>query len=384
MKTVGVVTVARSDYGIYRPVIRALLEEGLGVGLYVGGTHLVERLGATVREIETDGYPIVARVPFVDEEDDSPAAIARSLGRGTAAFADAFDQSRPDVLLLLGDRWEMFAAALAALPLSVPIAHIHGGELTEGIIDEAIRHAITKISHLHFVANERYAQRVIQLGEEPWRVTVSGAPALDTLVEFEPVDDDELAALGVSVEGDALVVTYHPVTLAGEHTLDELDDVLGAVADSGLCAVVTYPGSDTRHHRVIEHLEDFARYAPHATLVPSLGIRAYFTLMARAAAMVGNSSSGIIEAASFRLPVVDVGVRQQGRIRGANVLHVDAGRDEIAAAIALATSASFRDGLVGLQNPYGDGHAGERIASVLATVEVDERLLRKRFHDLVD
>lgn len=382
MRTIGVVTVARSDYGIYRPVIRALLAKGLDVGLYVGGAHLVERLGSTVREIEADGHPILARIPFVDEADDSAVAVARGLGLGTAAFADAFERSRPDLLLLLGDRWEMFAAALAALPLSMPVAHIHGGELTEGIIDEAIRHSITKMSHLHFVATDRYAQRVIQLGEEPWRVTVSGAPALDTIAGFEPLGDADLASLGIRLDHDTLLVTYHPLTVLGENTLDELDQLLGAVEDSGLSSVVTFPGSDARHRRVIERLEEFVSQRSTATLVPNLGSSAYFTLLARASAMVGNSSSGIIEAASFRLPVVDVGMRQRGRTRPANVVHVDGGRAEIAAAIATATSPAFRAGLVGLENPYGDGRAGERIASALASVELGERLLLKRFHDL--
>ena len=382
MRTIGVVTVARSDYGIYRPVLRALAARGLDIALYVGGAHLVERLGSTVRDVEADGYPIVARVAFLDEQEDSPRAVAEALGRGVVAFADAFDRSRPDVLLLLGDRYEMFAAALAALPLSLPIAHIHGGESTEGLIDEAIRHSITKLSHLHFVATEGYAQRVVQLGEEPWRVLVSGAPALDEVVGFEPLDDAELERLGARVDGETLLVTYHPLTLAGESTMAELDAVLGAVEESGRSAVITYPGSDTRHRGVIEMISAFAERNPRVTVVPSLGSHAYFTMMARAAAMVGNSSSGIIEAASFGLPAVDVGRRQQGRVHERNVIHVAGERRAISDAIAVAVSPEFRRTLAGLANPYGDGRAGPRIAERLAEVELDERLLIKRFHDL--
>jgi UDP-hydrolysing UDP-N-acetyl-D-glucosamine 2-epimerase len=382
MRTVGVVTVARSDYGIYRPVLRALADRGLDVALYVGGAHLVERLGATVREVEVDGYPIVERVPFLDENDDSPVGTARALGRGVVGFADAFDRSRPDVLVVLGDRYEMFAAAIAALPLSLPVAHIHGGESTEGIIDEAIRHSMTKLSHLHFASTEEYARRIAQLGEEPWRITISGAPALDEVVRFEPLSDDELERLGVGLDGDTLLVTYHPLTLVGDGTLEELDGILGAVEDSGYSVVFTYPGSDIRYGGVIERIEDFANRYRRATLVPNLGSRAYFTLMSRATAMVGNSSSGIIEAASFGLPVVDVGRRQQGRLRTRNVIHVDGGRSAIRDAIATATSVEFRGNLERLANPYGDGNAGPRIAERLADVELDTQLVIKRFNDV--
>jgi UDP-hydrolysing UDP-N-acetyl-D-glucosamine 2-epimerase len=382
MRTVGVVTVARSDYGIYRPVLRALADRGLDVTLYVGGSHLVERLGETVREVEADGHSIVERVPFLKEDDDSPAGTARALGRGVVAFADAFERSRPDVLLVLGDRYEMFAAALAALPLSLPVAHIHGGESTEGIIDEAIRHSTTKLSHLHFAATDEYARRIAQLGEEPWRITVSGAPALDEVARFQPLTADELERLGVALDGDTLLVTYHPLTLAGEGTLEELDDIIGAVEDSGHSVVFTYPGSDTRYGEVIARIEAFASRHPRATLVPNLGSRAYFTLMLRAIAMVGNSSSGIIEAASFGLPVVDVGRRQQGRLRAPNVIHVAGGRTAVGDAIATATSAEFRRTLDGLVNPYGDGNAGPRIADRLADVDLDAGLLIKRFNDV--
>jgi UDP-hydrolysing UDP-N-acetyl-D-glucosamine 2-epimerase len=381
MRTVGVVTVARSDYGIYRPVLRALADRGLDVALYVGGAHLVERLGATVREVEADGYPIVERVSFLDENDDSSLGTARALGRGVVAFADAFDRSRPDMLLVLGDRYEMFAAVLAALPLSLPVAHIHGGESTEGVIDDSIRHSMTKLSHLHFASTEEYARRIEQLGEERWRITVSGAPALDEVVRFEPLPDDELARLGVTLRDDTLLATYHPLTLARDGTLEELERILGAVEDSGHPVVFTYPGSDMGYGHVIERIEGFANRHPRAALVPNLGTRAYFTLMSRAAAMVGNSSSGIIEAASFRLPVVDVGRRQQGRLRAQNVIHVDGEQSAIVEAIATATSPEFRLNLDGLINPYGDGNASRRIAARLADVELDTRLLIKHFHD---
>ena len=205
MRTIGVVTVARSDYGIYRPVLRALAaRDDVRLQLYVGGMHLLERFGSTVEEIERDGFPIAERVDFLLPE-DTPQAVAESIGRGVVAFAEAFSRTRPDLLLVLGDRFEMFAAAVAALPLGIPLAHVHGGELTEGAIDDAMRHAITKLSHLHFVSTEQYAARVRQLGEEDWRIVVSGAPALDALVGFRPLDDEELRdRFGVSFERPTL------------------------------------------------------------------------------------------------------------------------------------------------------------------------------------
>jgi UDP-hydrolysing UDP-N-acetyl-D-glucosamine 2-epimerase len=382
VRTIGVVTVARSDYGIYRPVLRQLeRRNGVRVQLHVGGMHLLERFGSTVSEIEEDGYTIADRLDFLGPG-DSALDVAEAIGRGVVQFAGAFERSRPDILLLLGDRFEMFAAGVAALPLALPLAHIHGGESTEGLIDEAIRHSLTKLSHVHFAATETYARRIVQLGEEPWRVHLTGAPALDALTDFAPLSEADLAAQGVRLRGPTLLVTYHPVTLASEQTGEQFAALLEAVDDSGLDAVFTFPNADPSHGEIVSRLESLAEHDGRFTLIRNLGAGAYFTLMSQAVAMVGNSSSGIIEAASFRLPVVDVGMRQRGRVRPENVINADADRESIRAAIERAVSDEFRRGLDGLSNPYGDGRAGERIAEVLSTVPLDERLLVKRFNDL--
>jgi UDP-hydrolysing UDP-N-acetyl-D-glucosamine 2-epimerase len=272
----------------------------------------------------------------------------------------------------------MFAAGVAAIPFALPLAHIHGGESTEGAIDEAIRHSLTKVSHIHFVSTEEYARRVKQLGEEPWRVHVTGAPALDALAGFEPLSDEELAARGVRLRGPTLLVTYHPVTLLPEH--EELDALLDAVVASGLDAVFTFPNADAGNSAIIFRIEALADGDERFTVVRNLGTDAYFTLMSRAVAMVGNSSSGIIEAASFELPVVNVGRRQGGRLRPGNV--VDADSSGIGGALARAADPAFRRSLAGIANPYGDGHAAERIADVLASAELGEGLVVKRFYDL--
>lgn len=381
MRRLGVVSVARSDYGIYRPLLHALTQrDDVELLLYVGGMHLLEQFGYTIEEIERDGFPIAARVDFA-AGDDTPLGVAASIGRGVQGFAEAFVRSRPDLLVVLGDRAEMFAAGIAALPLTIPLAHIHGGETTEGAIDETIRHALTKLSHLHFAATDEYARRIVQLGEDPWRVVVSGAPALDTLVDFTPLPDAELERRGVHLRRPTLLVTYHPVTLASERAHGEIQALLDAVADSGLDAVLTYPNADAGHGRIIEAIEQFASASDRYTVIRSLGSEGYFTLMGRAIAMVGNSSSGIIEAASFELPVVDVGDRQAGRLRGPNVIHVACDQGKIAAAIARAASVEFRRSLAGLANPYGDGHASPRIVERLLSVPLDERLLSKRLND---
>ena len=382
MRTIGVVTVARSDYGIYRPVLRALdAEDDLSLRLFVGGMHLLDRFGSTVEEIEQDGFPIAERVDFL-LPDDTPQAVAESIGRGVIAFTEAFTRSRPDVVVVLGDRFEMFAAAIAALPLGLPVAHIHGGELTEGAIDDAMRHAITKLSHLHFVSTEAYAARVRQLGEEDWRVVVSGAPTLDTLVDFRPLDAEELEArFGVSFDEPTLLVTLHTETLEPERTEAHGRAVMQAVKESGFRAVFTYPNADAGNRLLVRLLEDAVASSDRYSIVRSFGNVAYFSVLGRAAAMVGNSSSGLIEAPSFELPVVNVGSRQRGRVRAANVIDVEPERGAIASAIARATSADFRRGLDGLVNPYGDGHAAARIVEVLAATPLDERLLIKRFRD---
>ena len=379
MRTIGAVTVGRSDYGIYRPVLQRIRADGsLRLVLFVGGAHLSPELGFTVREIEGDGFTDLERVEHA-AEDDAPLAAAQSMGRATIGFAAAFSRRRPDIVLVLGDRFEMHAAASAAVPLRIPLAHIHGGESSEGAFDEALRHSITKLSHLHFAATEAYARRIVRMGEEPWRVHVTGAPALDQLRDFQPLADEELAArFGVDLSRATLLVTFHPPTLEPDGA--RVCELLAAVADSGFAAVATYPNADPGYRDVLEPLRERADADPAFRLVPNLGTRAYFTLLGRCAAMVGNSSSGIVEAPWFALPVVNVGSRQDGRLRAANVIDCPPERDAILAAIRRATSESFRERLRGLENPYGDGRAAERIVEALKETPL-EGLLVKRFHD---
>lgn len=383
MRNVGLVTAARSDFGIYRPVIQKIEgEPDLDLQLFVTGMHLSEEFGMTVDEIERDGYVITDRVPMLLSS-DSPEGIAESMGQGTIGFARSFGQARPDILVVLGDRFEMMSAVTAAMPFAMPVAHIHGGESTEGLIDEAIRHSITKMSHLHFTATEAYRDRVIQMGEEPWRVTVSGAPGLDNLNEFSPLDKKELEnLLGLILDPAPLLVTFHPVTLEYEDTEYHITQLLEALDRLKIPVVFTFPNADTSGRVIIRAVEQYTTRRDDAIVLPSLGTRIYFSLMGYALAMVGNSSSGIIEAASFGLPVVNIGSRQAGRHRGANVMDSGYETDSILKAVAMVTEEAFRKSIAGMLNPYGDGRASERIVKVLKSVDLGKELVIKKFHDI--
>jgi len=384
MRNICVVTVARSDWGIYRPVLRAIQDDSdLELSLIASGAHLAPGLGSTIDEIHEDGFEVQDRVDMLLAS-DTPAAVARSMALGTMGFAQVFDHRRPDVLLVLGDRFEMHAAALATVPFQIPVAHIHGGEVTHGAIDDSLRHAITKYSHLHFPSTQAHADRIRQLGEERWRITVSGAPALDNLRQVPMLSVAELEdRVRLPLPAPPLLVTYHPVTRQYEQSESQVVELLSALAGRTGPMVVTRPNVDSGHSVIAGHFEQFCRDRPNVQLVDNLGTQGYFSLMNVASAMVGNSSSGIIEAASFRLPVVNIGIRQTGRPRSANVIDVDCTAAEISSAIETAVSDEFRASLDGLTNVYGDGHAAGRIVRRLRNESLDETLLLKKFCDIL-
>lgn len=382
MRTIGVVTGSRSDYGSMLPILRKIqASEELKLHLLVTGMHLAAEFGLTVRVIEADGFQISERIEMLLSS-DTPEGIAKSIGLGTIGFAQAYARLRPDILVVLGDRFEMLAATLAALPFKIPVAHIHGGELTQGAIDDALRHAITKLSHLHCVATEEAARRVIQMGEEAWRVTISGAPSLETLQAAAPLGLEELLTQhGLPPQVTPLLVTYHPVTLEYERTEWQVRELLGALQACGLPVVFTAPNADTGGRIITRLIQEFVDSHDSAWLITNAGTAGYVSLMQRAAAMVGNSSSGIIEAPSFGLPVVNIGTRQQGRLRAENVIDVGYRRGEILDGIQRAVAPEFRARLRGLPNPYGDGRASEVIVRRLQEVSLDHDLIAKRFMD---
>ncbi|ACK84787.1 UDP-N-acetylglucosamine 2-epimerase [Methylorubrum extorquens] len=381
-RRIAIVTTSRADYGIYRPVARALAARtGVEVGYLVSGTHLAADHGSTIGEIEADGLPVLARIDLGIGADD-PAALTRVMAAATDGFGKALARTTPDLVLALGDRFEMLAAVAATLPFGLPVAHLHGGELSLGAVDEVIRHAITKISHLHFVATAAYGTRVAQMGEEEWRITVSGAPALDTLAQETLPDRTALEArTGRSLTPAPLLVTLHPETRSDFAVEAQADALLEGLRSRERPIVFTAPNADPGGRRLRARIEAFVAEHRNAVLVESLGSTNYFGMMRIAAAMVGNSSSGIIEAASFTLPVVNIGQRQDGRLRAPNVIDCGWTPGEIDDALERALNPAFAAMLPANVNPYGDGKAGERIAQVLATIPLDGHLLRKRFVD---
>ncbi|MHC1783134.1 MAG: UDP-N-acetylglucosamine 2-epimerase [Anaerolineaceae bacterium] len=383
MRKIAVITSARSDYSYLLPVMRKVQESpDLHLLPIVTGMHLSPVYGMTVNMIEGDGFEIAEKVEMLLSADTS-SAVAKSMGIGMIGLAQAFERLKPDVVVLLGDRFETLAAAAAALPFAIPVAHIAGGELTEGMIDEAARHAITKLSHLHFVSTEAHRRRVIQMGEAPWRVINCGAPSLDNITCIDFLDKETLQQeLGFNLDPAPLLVTFHPVSLEFEQTSRQMDEFLGALDSCGMPVIFTYPNADVSNRVVIEAIQKYQLGHANARVYVNLGIRKYFSLMRFAAAMVGNSSSGIIEAASFQLPVVNIGNRQKGRFHDRNVIDSPCVKDDISAAVQQAVDPVFKAGLSDLKNPYGDGDASSLIVKILREIEVGRQLVTKSFYDL--
>jgi UDP-hydrolysing UDP-N-acetyl-D-glucosamine 2-epimerase len=386
MRTIGVVSVGRSDYGIYLPILKRIQNDGdLRLHIFAGGMHLRPKYGTTIKIIEVDGFKVIEKIDMLGDS-DSPQDIAESIGRGVIGFSRSFTRFPPDILVVLGDRFEMYSAALAALPFNIPIAHIHGGELTRGAIDDALRHSMTKLSHLHFVATKRYAKRVIQLGEEPWRVIVSGAPGLDNL-DFIAYQERSIleSRFGIDLSKPTLLVTFHPVTLEYEQVGAQIDAVLDAIQKSECDVLFTSPNADTGGGIILKKIKRYVEAHPNSRLIDNLGTDTYFSLMRYVAAMVGNSSSGIIEAPSFKLPVVNIGMRQDGRLRADNVIDVDCNVDAILGGIKKAILPSFRKQIDNMINPYKQhGNASEIIVNHLKNISLDDRLRVKSFYDLAE
>ena len=383
LRKISVVTTSRADYGILRPVMKYIDEDPeLELEILASGTHLSKAFGSTIGEIEEDGFAVKHRVEMLLSS-GTPEATSISMGLATMGFARVYAQSRPDILVVLGDRFEMHAAALAALPATIPVAHIHGGEITAGAIDESLRHSITKLSHLHFVSTEKHAQRVIQLGEEPWRVTVSGSPSLDNIADHQdlPIDElEEIAGIPLPDRG-FLVATFHPATVEWEEAGNQAHELFTALDQLDLPVLFSLPNVDPGGFDLREMTLRAVSERPNWNAVENMGTRAYFTVLRTAAAMVGNSSSGLIEAPSFALPTLNIGSRQQGRERGANIIDVPCTCAAIVEGISKAISPDFRASLAGLSNPYGDGKASPRIVSRLRSEPLTGRLVKKTFFD---
>lgn len=347
------------------------------VQLIVSGTHLSEQFGHTVDAIEKDGFRIAARIPM-DLSSDAPEAIAASIGQLAGPLAAALNELQPDLVLVVGDRLELLAAALAALALRVPVAHVSGGDVTEGALDNQVRHAMTQLSHVHFVAMEEHAERLRLMGEEAWRVHVTGDPALDFLKTTPLLSREELAeSLKIELKTPLAIFTHHPTTLGQTDATTEIQTVLAGLEDFQGTILITAPNADAGGKAIAERLQTYATERPGTHFFESLGQLRYYSTLRHADVMIGNSSGGIWETPSFALPTVNIGDRQKGRLQAANVIDAPCRKEEIAAALRQALAPEFRASLRGMKNPYGDGNAGERALTVLRALPDRWRLLQK-------
>jgi UDP-hydrolysing UDP-N-acetyl-D-glucosamine 2-epimerase len=383
-RRIAVVTTTRADYGLLRELIRILMDApDVALQLIVSGTHLATAFGLTVKEIESDGFNIAAKVDL-DMGGGGPVDAARSTGVGTQRFAETFSVLAPDLLVLLGDRYEILAAATAATIRNVPIAHIHGGEVTSGAFDDQIRHAVTKLSLIHFVAAEPYRRRVIQLGEDPDLVFNVGAPGLDQIQRQRAADRESVwRALNLPAHAKFVVITLHPTTARPDLDRTTVEALLGALDRApGIFSVFTGVNADPGHDEIASAIRNHVDRNPdRSRLFLSLGSSGYLNAVRYAEAVVGNSSSGIIEAPALGTPTVNIGERQSGRLRAASIVDCDPGVEAVAAALSTVLDPKFRERVRNQELPYGGPGASARIADILREIDF-RRYLPKRFHDL--
>jgi len=385
VRKICVVTSSRAEYGLLYWLLKAIQAgANLELQLAVTGMHLSPLYGSTVSEIERDGFHIDAKVDMLLAS-DTPVGIAKSIGLGTIGFADAFDQLRPDIVVILGDRFEMLAPAQAAMAARIPIAHLYGGEATEGMIDEAVRHAITKMSHLHFTSHDEYRRRVIQLGEDPSRVFNVGAIGIDSIRGLKLLNREEFeSSINFKLGKRNLLITFHPVTLDEKGSAKlQFDELLAALDElQGTKLIFTKPNADSDGHELFEMIDNFvARKPSDRVAFTSLGQKRYLSAMQFVDGVVGNSSSGLIEVPSFRIGTINIGDRQQGRIRAASVIDCEPTKASIAKALTQLFSEGFRKSVQTVVSPYGEGGVAQKITQVLASTSL-EGILKKRFYTL--
>lgn len=382
-RKICVVTGTRAEFGLLRWLMQEIVYSGaLTLQVIATGMHLSPDFGSTYREIEQAGFKIDARVEMLLSA-DTASAVTKSMGLGLIGYADAYARLAPDLVVLLGDRFEIFAAAAAAMIAGIPIAHLHGGETTEGSFDEAIRHSITKMSHLHFVAAEDYRNRVIQLGEQPERVFLVGGLGIDAIKRTTLMTREALeTSLNFAFGPRSLLITFHPVTLESQssaHQMDELLKALDGLQDTHL--IFTMPNADTGGRELTAMVDAFVATHPNARAYSSLGQLRYLSCMHFVDGVVGNSSSGLAEAPSMGIGTIDIGDRQRGRLRAASVIHCEPSQDQITQALRTLYRSAFKASLSQVVNPYGTGGASQRIVEVLAAHPL-EQLMKKKFHNI--
>ena len=384
-RRICVITGTRAEYGLMRWIMQGIASDSeLELQVVATGMHLSPEFGLTYQEIEKDGFFIDRKVEMLVSS-DTPVGIAKSIGLGIIGFADVLRDLRPDLVVVLGDRFEIFAAVSAALPARIPVAHLHGGETTEGAFDEALRHSITKMAHLHFVASDVYRRRVIQLGERPERVFLVGGLGVDNIKRCPLLDRVSLEkSIGFQLGLKNLLITFHPVTLetaTAKEQMAALLDALDALQDTQL--IFTMPNADTDGRALIKMVHEFVAQHANARAYTSLGQQRYLSCIAQVDGVVGNSSSGLAEVPSFRKGTVNIGDRQKGRLAASSVIHCEPTVQSIGTALEKLYSPEFQASLQHVQNPYGDGGASDEIVKTIKHVTLDG-VIKKPFYDLTE
>ena len=382
MRKICVVTGSRAEYGILKGLMKAILNDSdLTLQVIATNQHLSKLQGETYQEIERDGFSIDYKVYMADDDAlDNANSTAKSISRGVAGFADAFDALKPNMLLILGDRYEMLAVASTALIYKIPIAHLHGGEITEGAFDDAIRHAITKMSHLHFTSTEDYRQRVIQLGEQPDRVFNVGALGVENVMKTDFMTKEEIEqSLNFQLTDKCMLCTYHPVTLSDMSSEAQIMNLLKALDEyKDYHIIFTYSNSDTNSQIIIKRIQEYVDQNPgRCMFIPSLGQRRYFSVLKYVKAVIGNSSSGIIEVPSFGIPTLDIGERQKGRMAANSVIHCGYSTDEIKEGLKKIMAYQSKT----IENPYYKEGTCDAILRVIKTYPLDT-IIKKHFFDI--
>ncbi len=383
MKKICVVTGSRAEYGLLRWVLEGINKSKLlNLQLIVTGMHLLPEFGLTVNSIENDGFYIDKKIEMLLSS-DTPVGITKSMGLGLIGFAEALNELKPDLLLVLGDRFEILTAVNAALLARIPIAHIHGGESTSGAIDEAIRHSITKMSHIHFVASSTYKNRVIQLGEYPNTVYNVGGLGIDNFIKLNLLDKNSLEKeIEFKLKNTNLLITYHPVTLENNTSKDQMYELLHSLSeikDTGL--IFTMPNADTDSKVLFEMIKDFVQKNINAKVFFSLGQLRYLSCIKYVDAVIGNSSSGLIEVPYLKKPTINIGDRQKGRLKANTVIDCSPNRLSISMAIKKALSNDFKSKLKNCINPYGDGGGSEKIVKIIEEYNLND-ILKKNFYNI--
>jgi GDP/UDP-N,N'-diacetylbacillosamine 2-epimerase (hydrolysing) len=383
-RKICVVTGTRAEFGLLRWLMQAIQHEPeLELQVLATGMHLSPEFGLTYREIEQAGFAIDAKIEMLLSA-DTASAVTKSMGLGLISYADAYQRLAPDLIVVLGDRFEIFAATAAALIAGIPVAHLHGGETTEGAFDEALRHSITKMSHLHFVAAEDYRRRVIQLGEQPERVFLVGGLGIDAIKRIKLLDREKLEeSLGFKFGPRNLIITFHPVTLEGQNSsgqqMAELLAALEELEDTHL--IFTMPNADTGGRELAMMVNDFVASHQNACVHTSLGQLRYLSCMKYVDAVVGNSSSGLAEAPSMGIATINIGDRQKGRLSASSVINCEPTQQSISGALSTMFDPFFRSKLTSTKNPYGSGGASEKIVEVIKNHDL-KNLLKKSFFNL--